>query len=92
MTNARIKHITLALLVFLLLTTCRLGFGQAITGDILGTVQDTTGAVVPGAKVTLTAVDTGIKWETTSNANGDYLFAQVKQISCPVPVIRAPHV
>ena len=78
MTSTRPKGITLALLVFLLLTTCRLGFGQAITGDILGTVQDTTGAVVPGAKVTLTAVDTGTKWESTSDSNGDYLFAQLK--------------
>jgi len=78
MTSTRPKGINLAFLVFLLLTTCRLGFGQAITGDILGTVQDTTGAVVPGAKVTLTAVDTGTIWESTSNANGDYVFAQLK--------------
>jgi hypothetical protein len=66
------------LFLFFLLATCRLGFSQAITGDILGTVQDSTGAVVPGAKVTLTAVDTGIKWESTSDGSGDYLFAQLK--------------
>ncbi len=78
MTSVRPKGITVLLLVLLFLTTCQLGFGQAITGDILGTVQDSTGAVVPGAKVTLTAVDTGIKLEATSDAGGNYLFAQLK--------------
>ena len=71
MTSARCKGISsVFLLVFLLLSTCRLGFDQVITGDILGTVQDSTGAVVPGAKVTLTAVDTSIKWEATSGTGG----------------------
>jgi hypothetical protein len=54
------------------------GFGQAITGDILGTVQDSSGGVVAGAKITLTAVDTGIKLEAISDAGGNYLFAQLK--------------
>ena len=78
MTSARPKGITFAILVFLLLATCRQGFGQAITGDILGTVQDSTGAVVPGAKITLTAVETGIKLDATSDPGGNYLFAQLK--------------
>src|ERR1035437_5425515 len=78
MTSARPKGITFALLVFALFTTCQMGFGQAITGDILGTIQDTTGGVVPGAKITLTEVDTGIKLEAISDAGGNYLFAQLK--------------
>jgi len=53
-------------------------FGQAITGDILGTVYDSTRAVVPGAKVTLTATDTGIKSEAASDSSGGFLFAQLK--------------
>jgi len=53
-------------------------FGQSITGDILGTVYDSTNAVVPGAKVTLTATDTGIKQEAPSDENGNYLFAALK--------------
>ena len=53
-------------------------FGQSITGDILGTVYDSTKAVVPGAKVTLTATDTGIKQEAPSDENGNYLFAALK--------------
>lgn len=78
MIGARPKSILFALLAFLLLTTCQMGFGQAITGDILGTVQDSSGAVVPGAKITLTEVDTGLTWQSTSDAGGDYVFAQLK--------------
>jgi len=78
MLGARSKSIAVLLFFFLLLTPTRPAFGQAITGDILGTVQDSTGAVVPGAKITLTAVDTGTKWEATSDAAGGYLFAELK--------------
>jgi hypothetical protein len=61
-----------------MLLVAHLGFSQGITGDILGTVQDSTGAVVPAAKVTLTAVDTGVKFEATSDEGGNYLFAELK--------------
>lgn len=72
------KSIALWLAVLSLLVITRPALTQSITGDILGTVKDTSGAVVPQAKVTLTATDTGIKFEATSNASGDYLFAQLK--------------
>jgi hypothetical protein len=52
--------------------------GQAITGDILGTVRDTSGAVVPGAKVVLTQTATGVTFTATTNSGGNYLFAQLK--------------
>ena len=78
MEHVRSKEAAIASFLFLLLLTTRLGFSQAITGDILGTVQDSTGGVVPGAKVTLTTVDTGLKFEATSDEGGNYLFAQLK--------------
>ncbi len=64
--------------IFICFMTMRPGFGQLITGDILGTIQDSTGAVVPGAKVSLTAVDTGHRFEANSDASGGYIFAQLK--------------
>lgn len=49
-------------------------FGQAgATGSILGTVTDSTGAVVPGAKVTVTNTATGVPFPTVTSSSGDYL-------------------
>jgi hypothetical protein len=45
---------------------------QAVTGTILGVVTDDTGAVVPGATVTLTHTGTGISHTLTTDANGEY--------------------
>src|SRR5271167_1120241 len=45
----------------------------ATTGQIVGLVRDVTGAVVSGAKVTLTSV-AGVQRETTTDASGHYAF------------------
>ena len=47
---------------------------QTIRGALTGTVTDSTGAVVPGATVTVTNKATGISETTTSNAQGSYTF------------------
>ena len=47
-------------------------FGQAELGAILGTVQDTTGAVVPGASVAVINEDTGLTRNLVTNAEGQY--------------------
>lgn len=49
-------------------------WAQFETGNIVGTIKDSTGAVVPGAKVTLTNTQTGVTNEKTSDANGNYEF------------------
>src|SRR5579864_3266449 len=49
-------------------------FGQANTGSIRGTVSDSTGAVVPSAKISLTNVKTGVQSTVTTDGLGDYLF------------------
>src|SRR6516162_3490919 len=46
--------------------------GQAVFGSIVGTVTDSTGAIVPGAKITITDVGKGVNFETTSNESGNY--------------------
>lgn len=45
---------------------------QTITATISGTVKDDSGAIVPGATVTLTHVDTGRVRSALSNAQGRY--------------------
>src|SRR5262252_2759042 len=47
---------------------------QAVSGTILGTVIDATGAVRPGAKVTAVNEGTGLSRTATSDANGEYTF------------------
>jgi hypothetical protein len=50
-----------------------LALGQnANTGEIRGLVQDSTGAVVEGVKVTITNVDTGVSEALITNAAGIY--------------------
>src|SRR5882757_1005917 len=61
------------LLVFLLFFESA-GFCQLTTADILGTVTDATGAIVPNAEVTLTNLGTNEKRTTQSNGSGDYSF------------------
>src|ERR1700689_1268821 len=41
-------------------------------GGISGTVTDPSGAAVPGAKITITDVATGVSTRTTSTAAGDF--------------------
>jgi hypothetical protein len=51
------RHIqlkTIVCLLTLLFAISGAGFGQEITGDLLGTVKDSTGALVKGATVTVT--------------------------------------
>jgi hypothetical protein len=45
---------------------------QVNTGDILGRVVDPTGAVIAGAKVTVTNPATGFSRETTTGPTGDF--------------------
>lgn len=47
---------------------------QVISGDLVGTILDKTGAVVPGARVEATKTDTGVKYETKANDTGEYRF------------------
>src|ERR1700759_2780298 len=47
---------------------------QAISGDLLGVVTDSSGALVPNPKVVATNLATGVKTPTKTNANGEYHF------------------
>ena len=49
-------------------------FAQAVSGTILGTVTDATGAVRPSAKVTVVNEDTGLSRTIVSDGNGEYTF------------------
>lgn len=48
-------------------------FAQAVSGTILGSVTDPSGAAVAGATVTLTHVATGLKRTVVSDESGEYI-------------------
>ena len=52
--------------------------GQAVNGTLLGTVTDTTGATVTGAKVTAVAAGTGEVHESVTNESGNYTFPDLQ--------------
>lgn len=67
---------SLALLLFAL-STCRAQSGGA-TGTIVGTVVDSTGAVIPEARVSIIEADTNVTNTTSTSASGTYSLASLK--------------
>jgi hypothetical protein len=47
-------------------------------GEILGTVRDTSGAVVSGAKVTVRGLDTNVQASALTNDQGNYSFPDLR--------------
>lgn len=61
------------LLAILFVVSSAVLSGQSVnTSAIRGTVQDSTGAVVPGAEVTAREMDTGVVTDTKTNSSGTY--------------------
>ena len=66
----------LLLSLFVALAACSVSWAQA-TGSLVGTVTDQKGAVVPGAKVTLTNLGTNVTQIVQSDSNGDFRILQL---------------
>lgn len=49
-------------------------FAQEARGNILGRVTDSSDAIIVGAKVEAANTDTGVRFSTTTNRSGDYIF------------------
>ncbi len=67
-----------ALLFSLLLTLATPLWAQKDAGAIVGLVRDPSGAVVTGAKVTVTDVDRGIQLTFSTNAEGQYVASPLR--------------
>lgn len=62
------------LLIFMLFVcSVTIGYGQVDSGVILGTVVDTSGAVVPGATVTVENTGTGMVRTLTTDSRGSFV-------------------
>src|SRR5664279_5933738 len=64
------KRFVLLVLMLLLAATCV--SAQTFRGTVLGTVTDTSGAVVSGASVKVRNVDTGLERTTQTSSDGSY--------------------
>ncbi len=67
-------------LVLSVLILCLAGlplFAQTVTGTLSGRVVDSTGAVIPGAKLQIKGEQTGLVRDTVSNDEGYYTFTFV---------------
>jgi hypothetical protein len=74
-----------AVLCFLLAATINLS-SQVTTGEILGVVQDASGAIVAEAKVVVRSLDTGAAREIMSYADGRFRFPALQTGSYEVMV------
>jgi outer membrane receptor protein involved in Fe transport len=78
--KTRLHRLTLRVLVFAALAATPVGsaFAQTSMGGVSGTVTDSTGAVVPGASVTLTNADTSVQATRQTNSHGFFTFVNVR--------------
>ncbi len=65
------------LVAFTLLGSAPVMWGQQLTGTLTGTVMDSTGAVIPGADITMKNEESGDVRKTISNDEGYFTIAAV---------------
>ena len=65
-------------LVQFVLLTAGFALAQGTTSRVSGIVTDDSGAIIPGATVTLTNEQTGVSFETVTTASGAYAFEAVQ--------------
>ena len=88
------RFISAVIRLGLLLILCaQFSLGQAVYGNINGTVTDASGAVVGNATVTITDLDRGATYKITANASGNYeqthLLAGHYKVSVTAPGFSA---
>src|ERR1700731_3527940 len=74
--SSRILLVVFAM-VSLLVVTTGISQGQAISGNLTGTVTDASGAAVNGATVEAVNLGTGQKITATTRGSGEYNFAEL---------------
>ena len=74
-TLMKIERIILGGLLAIMLGMCLPGsaHAQAVSGSILGTVTDQSGASIPNAQIEITDVERGTAYQQTTNASGNYV-------------------
>ncbi|MFN3322586.1 MAG: TonB-dependent receptor domain-containing protein [Bryobacteraceae bacterium] len=73
----KVQKLSLKWLTVLMLAGGSIPAQTTGTATLVGTVTDSTGSVVAGAKVTLTNVQTSFVYESSTTASGDYYIAYI---------------
>ena len=85
----RIGHIIIVLMFFAtcLLVMPHIGWAQVLYGSLTGNVSDSSGAIVPGAKVECLNVNTGIGKAVVTDVHGIYLISDLQAGTYSVTVL-----
>ena len=81
------RKLYFAVAAFLSVLLSLSAYGQRLDGTLRGTVRDPSGAVIPGADVTVTNETTGGKQTTQSTSTGEYVFPNLQVGTYTVEVI-----
>src|SRR5579863_8127734 len=65
------------ILMTVLMLLCVPSFAQLSTASVNGVVRDPKGAVIPGATIVLSSVDTSVQRSSVSNGSGEYVFLNI---------------
>jgi hypothetical protein len=71
------RYLVLAFLGMFLFAASHRSYGQDINATLSGTVTDPSGAVIPGAKLTLVNEATGFQSSYVSDSGGEYSFGNL---------------
>ncbi len=80
------KNLRLFGLILLALAACPGSFAQSISGDLMGTIFDASGATVPNATIVGKNDATGVETTTKSGATGEYRISNLPPGSYTVSV------
>ena len=67
------RHSVLRTLLAAFVLSSGIGLAQVDRGTISGTASDPTGGVIPGAQISVENVNTGVTFNTTASAAGEYV-------------------
>lgn len=77
MSKSRDKNNLIGFLLLAILVFSVPSFAQSTRGELAGTITDSSGAVVAGANIEATGVDTGVKSTTVTTSSGAYHFPEL---------------
>ena len=75
--SRRVAQLCLLVCITIVLVNPGRSFAQQTVGGVLGTVTDSSGAVVPAAQVKLVSIETGLTRSVVGKANGEYGFSDL---------------